>query len=375
MGIMKVIAGQACYTVETDKVKAAVTVQGGHMTARFSTGNDMIDPFFTAPWWSEEVDEQLPSILQVLRGDFFCFPFGGGEDGEYGITCPPHGQTACDPWDLQAFNSNKAGSTLELSMNLDAGGRVVKRISLKADEPVIYNENVVEGFSGSIPLGYHPTLKLPDRTGAGIIDMSPPIVGFTTPERFEIPEAGGYSRLALGAEITDRQKVPTIDGGAVDISRYPTPPGYEDLALFINDPERDFTFTAASLPQEGYLYFQLKNPRILAQTLFWMSNGGRHYAPWNGRVRSVLGMEEITSYFHYGIGKSIEDNEVTRRGYPSCVQLDGSPSSFKIIMGVVPIGKKFKGVADIVKINSGAVEIVGTGGERIEVPCRIDFLL
>jgi hypothetical protein len=311
----------------------------------------------------------------VLRGDFFCFPFGGGEDGEYGINCPPHGQTACDPWDLKAFNSDKAGSMLELSMDLEAGGRVVKRISLKADEPVIYNENVVEGFRGNIPLGYHPTLKLPDRTGAGIIDMSPPIVGLTTPERFEIPAAGGYSRLALGAEITDRKKVPTIDGGTVDISRYPTPSGYEDLALFINDPEKDFSFTAASLPQEGYLYFQLKNPRILAQTLFWMSNGGRHYAPWNGRVRSVLGMEEITSYFHYGIGKSIEDNEVTKRGYPSSVQLDGSSSSFKIIMGVVPIEKKFKGVADIKKKNSGTVEIVGTGGERIEVPCKVDFLL
>ena len=375
MGLMKVIAGQPSYTVGSDRVRAAVTVQGGHLTARFNTGNAEVDPFFTAPWWSEAIDEKIPSILQVLRGDFFCFPFGGGENGEYGITCPPHGQTACDPWDLKAFEQDKRGSRLELSMNLESGGHVLKRITMKSGEPVLYNEHIVEGFTGNIPLGYHPTLKLPDEPGAGIIDMSSPITGFTTPERFELAEAAGYSRLALGVEITDRSKVPTIDGTTVDISRYPTPAGYEDLALFISDPERDFSYTAASVPGEGYLYFQLKNPRVLAQTLFWMSNGGRHYAPWNGRVRSVLGMEEITSYFHYGIGKSMEDNEIRKRGYPSSVEFDGKVKRFGIIMGVVPVDKTFTGVSDIRKKDAGAIEIVGRGGERIDVPCSVDFIL
>jgi hypothetical protein len=375
MGIIKVKGGQPSYTVESDRVKVAVTVQGGHLTARFNTGKGDVDPFFTAPWWTEADSEDLPRILKVLRGDFFCFPFGGGEDGSHGITCPPHGQTANDPWDFQALDGNDSGSTLELAMDLDAGGRVLKRISVKTGEPVIYTEHRVEGFTGSIPLGYHPTLKLPDRAGAGIIDMSPPVTGFTTPERFELPEARGYSRLALGAEITDRKKAPTMDGSSVDITRYPTPSGYEDLALFVNDPEREFSFTSASLPEEGYLYFQLKNPRVLAQTLFWMSNGGRHYAPWSGRVRAVLGMEEITSYFHYGIGKSTQDNDISKRGYPSSVSFDGSSRSFNIVMGVVPIDRKFKGVADIRKKNGKTIEIVGTGGEHMDVPCEVGFLL
>ena len=375
MGIVKVVSGQPSYTVESTKVKAAVTVQGGHLTARFDTGKGEIDPFFTAPWWSEGVDEEQPGVLQVLRGDFFCFPFGGGEDRKRGITYPPHGQTACEPWDLQTLEQDEAGASLELAMDLDAGGRVTKCISLKYHEPVIYIEHSIEGFTGSMPLGYHPTLKLPDRPGAGIIDMSPPIAGFTAPETFENPEAGGYSRLALGAEITDRTKVPTIDGDTVDISRYPTPSGFEDLALFVSDPERDFSFTAASLPDEGYLYFHIKNPRVLAQTLFWMSNGGRHYAPWNGRVRSVLGMEEITSFFHYGIEKSAGDNFISERGYPTSVQLDGGKSSYRIIMGLVPIGKKFRGVADIRKKDGQTVTIMGAEGELIDVPCRVDFLV
>ena len=374
MGIVKVISGQPSYTVECTRVKAAVTIHGGHLTARFDTGKGEIDPFFTAPWWSEGIEGELPGVLQVLRGDFFCFPFGGGEKGEHGIIYPPHGQTACDPWDLVGHEQDDAGSTLELAMDLDAGGRVTKRIALHDEKPVIYIDHSIEEFTGSMPLGYHPTLKLPDREGVGIIDLSPPIAGFTAPVRFESPEAGGYSRLALGAEIVNRSKVPTTDGDTVDICRYPTLSGFEDLVLFISNAELDFTYTAVSIPEEGYLYFQLKNPKVLAQTLFWMSNGGRHYTPWNGRVRSVLGMEEVTSFFHYGIEKSTGKNFINERGYPTAVQLDGKRSSFRLIMGLVPIGKKFSGVDDITKRDEQTITILGRGGERIDVPCRVDFL-
>jgi hypothetical protein len=372
--MVKVISGQPSYTVESTKVKAAVTIHGGHLTARFDTGKGDIDPFFTAPWWSEGIDVELPGVLQVLRGDFFCFPFGGGEDRKRGITYPPHGQTACDPWDLVKREQDDAGSRLELAMDLDAGGRVTKRIALNHGEPIIYIDHSVEGFTGSMPLGYHPTLKFPEKEGAGIIDLSSPVAGFTAPERFENPEAGGYSRLALGAEIADRAKVPTTDGHTVDISHYPTPSGFEDLVLFISNPNLDFTFTAASLPAEGYLYFQLTNSKVLAQTLFWMSNGGRHYAPWNGRVRSVLGIEEITSFFHYGIEQSTSTNFISDLGYQTAVQLDGRKSSYRLIMGLVSIGKKFGGVADIRKKDEQTITILGRGGERTDVPCRVDFL-
>jgi hypothetical protein len=44
-------------------------------------------------------------------------------------------------------------------------------------------------------------------------------------------------------------------------------------------------------------------------------------------------------------------------------------------MGVVPIDKTFTGVADIRKKNEETVEIVGHGGERIDVSCGVDFIL
>jgi hypothetical protein len=43
-------------------------------------------------------------------------------------------------------------------------------------------------------------------------------------------------------------------------------------------------------------------------------------------------------------------------------------------MGLVPIGKKFRGVADIRKRDGQTVTIMGAGGELIDVPCRVAFL-
>jgi hypothetical protein len=364
MGIVHMNYGQPSYSVESSLVRAAVTVRGGHLTASFDTGMGEVDPFYIAPWWHETLAHDTPGVLQVLRGDFFCFPFGGGEDRKRNITYPPHGHTACNPWDFGLLHE----------MDLAAGGRITKCITLREDEPVIYIDHSIEGFVGEMPLGNHPTLKLPDEVGAGIVDLSPPLIGLTPPEPFEQPKAGGYSRLKPNLEFTDRSAVSTTEGTTVDLTRYPTSPGYEDLALFVSDPKRDFTFTSVSVPVGGYLYFQLKNPRVFGQTIFWMSNGGRHYAPWNGRVRSVLGVEEITSNFHYGLQRSVKKNPLMERGSPTFARLDGGKASFRLIVGLVAVDQGFIGVKEILKRDESAVTVLGRGGESFDVPCRVDFL-
>lgn len=375
MGILKTLYGQPSYTVANDMVQAAVTVQGGHLTASFMAGKREINPFFIAPWWREQrydVDE----ILNVLRGDFFCFPFGGGEDPTNNTTYPIHGDTACDNWDF--VDCACAGDEFLLSLRQDLrqeGAEITKLIGLRKGEPVIYIDHLIEGFSGKMPLGNHPTLKLPDKPWSGIIDISPPITGFTPTKYFENAESGGYIRMKPNSEVTDRSKVPCLDGTTIDATRYPAPPGYEDLLMFISDPSLDFAFSTVSVPSEGWLYFQLKDPKVLAQTVFWMSNGGRHYPPWNGRCRSVIGVEEVTSFFHYGVKESLEKNLFTERGFKTFVELRANtPAHFKLIMGLVPIDKDFKGVADIRKKDDRYITIVGRDGQKIDVPCRVDFL-
>ncbi len=368
MGRIRTIHGQPSYTVENHMVRVAVTVQGGHLTPTFVMKNGAVDPFFTAPWWNETLPAGTSELIRVLRGDFFCFPFGNGE--------LPHGETANGDWDLD--EARDSGSVKELAMSMDlssAPGRVEKRIKIVEGETVVYMTHTVRGYSGEMPLGHHPILRLPEREGAGILDMTPPVAGFTTPTLIEEPSAGGYSRLMPDREIVDRSSVPAADGSVVDLTRYPTPKGFEDLVCFISDPRKDFCFSSVSVPDEGYLYYQLKNPKLLAETVLWMSNGGRHYPPWSGRVSSVLGLEEITGFYHFGREASMGPSFFRDRGYPTTCSLDPShPTRIPFIFGVVPIDSSFKGVVDIQAKNDEWITIRGRGGESIDVRCRVGSL-
>lgn len=377
MGIMQIFYGRPSYTIHNDNVSVFITVQGGHLVAQYRHGKRSINPFFIAPWWDEALLKDTDEIMNVLRGDFFCFPFGGTGEPFKGKKYPIHGETANRSWDFGSVSEAGNEKHISLTMDLDYDrGSVEKLISLSEGEPVVYNTHIIRGFEGKMPLGHHPTLQLPEKEGSGIIDFSNPVLGYTPPVPFEEAKMGGYSLLKPGTEITDRAGVPNVFGGCVDITRYPLPMGYEDLALFLSDNEKEFVFTSVSVPEEGYLYFQLKNPRVLAQTLFWMSNGGRHYQPWNGRVRAVLGVEEITSFFHYGISKSSENNFLQEKGFKTCFNIEGKlPAEIKLIMGLIPIERNFKGVADIVKKSESMITIIGKGDEKIDVPCRVDFLL
>jgi len=368
MAAIVAIAGQPCYTLESDRARAAVTVQGGHMTAAFSMGKRWVEPFFTAPWWNEAVAVGTPDVLRVLRGDFFCFPFGSGD--------PLHGKTSNACWEPAQAGPPGSSREIVLAMDLDPlPGRVEKRIRVADGEPVLYISHTISGFSGEMPLGHHPILQLPGKEASGFLDMSTPVAGFTTLSPIESPGDGGYSRIASGREIADRARVPTADGSTVDLTRYPTPKGFEDLVCFICDQRRDFCFSAVSVPEAGYLYFQLKDPRLLAETVLWMSNGGRHYPPWNGRISSVLGLEEVTGFYHYGQEASRGANAFRDRGFATTVSLKpDTPTRIPFIVGAVPIGADFKGVEDIVAKDGERITIRGRGGESIDVRCRVDAL-
>ena len=80
------------------------------------------------------------------------------------------------------------------------------------------------------------------------------------------------------------------------------------------DPKLPFAWNAVTFPRERYVYFALRDPRMLRHTILWISNGGRHYAPWNGRHVNVMGLEEITGNFHMGLAESAQRNPLNERG-------------------------------------------------------------
>src|SRR3954470_22206814 len=95
--------GQLCDPLASDCVQGWVTQTGGHLgPVRFRLGERWIEPFSVAPWHDEQIGPEHPPIMQVLRGDFFCLPFGGNSSSFQGEVHPVHGETANALWQLSA---------------------------------------------------------------------------------------------------------------------------------------------------------------------------------------------------------------------------------------------------------------------------------
>lgn len=181
--------------------------------------------------------------------------------------------------------------------------------------------------------------------------------------------------LKPGARFHRLDRVPTITGELADLSRYPARRGFEDIAALVTKPGGTFAWTAVTFPEEGYVWFTLKDARVLRQTLLWMSNGGRHFPPWNGRHVNVLGLEEITSYFHYGLAESAAPNPLSAAGFPTTVMLDPlQPLVINTIMAVAPIPRRFDKVGSIEATDAGHVRLVSSNGSRVTVAVNWEFL-
>jgi len=218
-------------------------------------------------------------------------------------------------------------------------------------------------------------IRFPEGLDTGRIAISEPLSGHTTPEPLEVPEGGGYSRIKPGCEISDMTAVPCTDGSTLDLTRYPPAPGYEELVMFVSDPAAPFAFSAVTFPEEGYLYFQLKNPKILRQTVLWMSNGGRWYAPWHGRITGLMGIEEVTTFFHYGKTASAAKNFLNEKGIPTSRKFTADEDvAIALISGVVAIGPSFERVRTIKQTGRGEITIYSENNEELRVPCDPEFL-
>ena len=361
--------GQLCWTLESNDKKIYVTIQGGNLTCDFTIGTRVINPFYILPWWNEPIAAELDNLSQLLRGDFFCLPFGADDSGD---PVTYHGPTASGYW--MPVDGNDDENSIDLKVGLDPG-TVTKHVEIRPGEPVIYQRHTISGFEGTVPFGYHPMLRFPKGIGTGRITISPPLSGHTTPQPFEIPSAGGFSRITPGREISDMTAVPCNDGSLLDLTTYPHTPGYEELVMFVSDPALPFVFSAVTFPEQGYLYFQLKNPKTLRQTVFWMSNGGRWYPPWDGRVQGLLGLEEVTAFFHYGKSASAGKNFLNETGIPTSRQFVADEAmDIPLISGVVPTSPSFGRVRNIEQSGPAEITIQNEGNEKLVVACDPGFL-
>jgi hypothetical protein len=167
------------------------------------------------------------------------------------------------------------------------------------------------------------------------------------------------------------ERVPLLAGGTTNLARYPARRGYEDLVMLTADPALSFAWNAVAFPLQRYVYFALRDPRVLRHTILWISNGGRHYPPWSGRHTAVMGIEDTMSYFHYGLAESAKPNPLNRRGIPTALTMHPrKPTRISYIFGLAAIPAGFDRVAEIRPTRRG-VEFVAASGKRAR--CAVDL--
>lgn len=344
----KTVFSEKSWRLASDRVEAFVTVRGGHLApVNFQTEAGPVQPFAIAPWHGAKLPADMPAVLRPLRGDFFCAPFGANAKPWRGEQDPVHGETAGAAWKLIARESDRTTLAAELVTKVRPG-RVVKRLNLRPGETNLYLRHELHGMRGPMCLGHHATLQFPEKPGSGHIALSPWRFAQTCPEQFEDPAQGGYNSLKIGAVFRDLRRVPLANGEMTDLSRYPARAGFEDLVMLSSRRGTRYAWTAVTFPEQRYVWFALKDPRLLTSTVMWHSNGGRHMAPWSGRHRGVLGLEDVTSYFHFGLAASAAANPVSRRGIPTVLTLDPrQPLIVPYIMGVTAIPRGFDSVQTI----------------------------
>jgi hypothetical protein len=176
------------WRLRRDAVEVGVTAVGGMLDpVRFRTERGSVEPMHRAPW----VDDPPPAVpmLQHLRGDFCCAPFGASDllDGEP----RPHGTPANGSWQL--LHQDEHELRLELGGRV-MGARVLETIRLVPGHPVVDQRHELVGGSGRLPLGHHAMLHASERLR---LSFAPYRWGATPPA----PRRVRRERRALAARL------------------------------------------------------------------------------------------------------------------------------------------------------------------------------
>jgi hypothetical protein len=268
-------------------------------------------PMQVAPWADEPGHETLPGLMQRLRGDWPCVPFGG--------TVPrtdlPSGwqqREAGDDWG-HGYASNHAWQwlpapdalTLALGITGPDGMRMTRTVRADPDAPALDLTLQIEVATAcTLPVALHPTLRL----DSGRVKLAVPHTG--TGLTYPVDPEPGISRLAADRNFRDLNAVPRSDGSVADLTRYPQPIDSEELLLMQG------VSGAVTLDylDQGWALSLDWDRALLPDVMLWVSHRGRRHAPWNGR-HLALGIEPLNSAFDLArVATPPDDHPLAGRG-------------------------------------------------------------
>lgn len=322
-------------------------------------GAKELRPLHRAPWLrsGEALPDSVAPVERRLAGDFFCAPFGRTSPD-----IPIHGWAANGTWEKAGSNRAASGAvttTYDLRETVE-GARLSKHLTLCPGHPVVYQSHVFEGGAGTIPVAHHAMIHVP---GGARLSFSSKASGFTPGRALETDPKRGHSVLLYPQRFASLAKVKRADGGISNASLYPFDQGHEDFAVMSEKPGAQLGWSAALAKADGFLFFAIKDATVLPHTALWMSNGGRSYAPWNGRHRAVIGIEEA-SLDH----RLIEDPQ----DRPSGLALGKGRATVRYALGAIPVPAGWTAVSDI-RLDGDKLTLTDAGGDERTLPFLAGF--
>jgi hypothetical protein len=370
----KEVLGQPSYLISSDSIDLSITIQGGHMApVSFYKDSDSIQPYYISEWSKKGYQDEV-KVLEPLRGDFFCCPFGGDNNWN-GESHQPHGEPAYKSWEEKEYSKIRGLTKLVLSMKTQIRpGKIDKTICLHNGQNIVYSQNLITGFEGKASLGHHAIL--PGTDDLCYIDMSPIQFGITDPDATEKFVNEEYYSIQPGQRFNSLKDVPTIwkDPNTTDCSVFPNREGFMDVIQVFNETQTTPAWTAVTHRQKGYVWFSLKDTSVLPSTVLWMENRGRKGKPWDG-TNNCIGLEDVCSYLGAGLVKSAEENEINTLGIPTSHNLT-SNNSFAVnyIQGVCKIPQGFDRVKNIDFSDPEQIRLISFSGKDVDTPVFHSFV-
>lgn len=286
-------------------------------------GDRQVSPLYLAPWAAEEQRPALSAVLESLRGEWPCVPFGSYRPKE---GFPPEWATVIgnDRGERyqHGFGSNAdwrwskvAPGEIELACRYPEESdieEVVRRVKPIPDRAAVDLELLVRARRRArLPIGLHFTFCKP-RT---LATLRPGAFrdAWTSPG----PPYESTQAFAPNCRFHDLQHTPARSGGYIDATVFPLGVEAEDL-IQLNGADGRF-----DLDLDGdHCRVTLEwNPNHFPSVLLWMSNRGLHAPPWNGR-HIALGIEPICSAFGLGLDATRNDNPLRRSGVNTVIEFE-----------------------------------------------------
>ncbi|SFJ72003.1 hypothetical protein SAMN05192543_11020 [Paraburkholderia megapolitana] len=291
-----------------------------------------VQPFALFPWRQEIPPHGHAPLVGLMAhggGEWPCVPFGEDPCSVKPAWQPPlHGEAAHGVW--KRTDDGRDPASLTLQYRCGPAGPIetlYRQIKGNAGEASIECSLIIRARQACrLPVGLHPTLRVPERPGQLVLHPGDFDFAMTYPREVETDA----DLLAPDRTFLDLSRAPRRNGQAIDLTRYPLAVATESLVQMCGI---DGHVSVENL-DEHYRVDLDWDAAQLPSCVLWISNGGRASWPWSRR-HFALGIEPVCSAFDLGLAASTRPNAISGQGIATAMNLDPSvPTVIRYKMSV-----------------------------------------